>query len=788
LAKRVGDTNVRRQTLPHGFEGTDACPKERSVLTRLVILGTCLTLPVASVAQEPDSLPLASRLEVFHEYLGFASYLDGGQITPRWMADGDRFWYEVPDGEGGGYRLVDPSSGRVSELFDEERLRHALEDVTGEPVKGEGLPFTEFGFSASDTDLVTFTVDSSQYELDLADYSIREASPAEEPGPRPRQVAHYSGMPMYMPEALSPDGRWFAGLEGGNITLRSTETESVVPLTANGSDDHPWGASDWGLGLYWSADSRRLLATRLQRPIEQRWPHIRYPFVGEGPRRASPGGIDWRPVWELRGNDLYLIDVESGEQTKLEFPTPEGQSILEVERIPDGSGFLVKRQTLRGETMELHVVDPRNGSYRTLLSESAPRGYVYAPNEPMYWEFLEDGRRFVLRSERDGWQHLYLFDVRDGLIRQLTQGPFPIRNSVIDEDNGWVYFPIHNVDLGRPWDRHVGRVPLEGGDMEILTSEPGQHRFALSPSGRFFLDEHASEDRPVRADLRRSDGSLVMTVSQGSVARARAELSWSPPDPFIATASDGQTLLHGTLFKPWDFDPDRRYPVVDFVWAMHGLGAVSLRRDAVSPPFFAAQAMAQLGFVVISFDDRGTYWRGRDFRLSTWGRGETDQPADHRAVLEQLASERPWMDLGRVGVIGHSTFGFRAARMMLLQSDLYDVGVASAVADFPTTAQDTYWHEISGFDEMPFVPNSELAANLSGRIMLALGTDDFQGKLRDMVPLMDALVQARKQYDILLIPGANHGMFFPGMPYSEYFWDMVARYFVEHLGGPAPRR
>lgn len=756
-------------------------------MKRVVALLACLALPVASVAQGPHPPPLSERLDVFHKYLRFGSYLDGGQVTPRWMSDGDRFWYEVPEIEGGGYRLVDPSSGQISDLFDELRLREALSEVTGEPVKGEGLPFTKFDFSSSESNLVTFTLDSARYELDLADYSIREAPPAPNPGPRPRRIPHYTGMPMYMFEAPSPDGRWFAGIEAGNIILRSTETDSIVWLTKDGSADQPWGASDWELGLYWSADSRRLLATRLQHPINERWPLIRYPFVGEGARRASPGGIDWYPTWEARGNDLFLLDIQSGEQRKLEFPTPQGQSILKVERIPDGSGFLVQRQTFRGKTMELHVVDPNDGSYRTLLSETVPRGYVYAPNEPMYWDFLEDGRRFVLRSERDGWQHLYLYDIHDGLIRQLTRGPFPIRNSVLDEDNGWVYFPIHNVDPNRPWDRQIGRVRLEGGDMDILTSEPGQHRFELSPSGRFFVDEHASEERPVRTDLRRADGSLVMTLSRGSVARARSELSWSHPEPFVAVASDGETKLYGTLFKPWDFDPERSYPVVDFVWAMHGLGAVSLRQDATSPLMYAAQAVAQLGFVVITFDDRGTYWRGRDFRLSTWGRGETEQPADHRAVLEQLASERPWMDLGRVGVIGHSTFGFRAARIMLLEPDLYDVGVASAVADLPTTAQDTYWNEISGSDGSPYVPNAELAENLAGRIMLVVGTDDVQGKLRDMVPLIDAFVRAGMPYDLMLVPGANHSMFFPGRPNSEYFWDMVARYFVEHLGRPSRR-
>jgi dipeptidyl aminopeptidase/acylaminoacyl peptidase len=753
-----------------------------------VLLLSGLALPFSSAAQEPDPLPEESRIEVFQKYLVFASYLEGGDVTPRWMSDGDRFWYDASEGGATRYRQVDPATGEISDLFDADRIRQSIEALTGSRPAGSGLPFERSDFSSEGGDFVRFELEGRRLELDLATYQVREVEPSPEPASRPRRIPEFAGVTSYFFEIPSPDGRWFAGIEDGNIVLREAVTDSIVRLTDDGSDDRSWGESARELGLYWSPDSKKLVAGWLRSPIKDRWPLVHYPTAEEVARNGFSATVDWHPgPWftvEPLTYDLYLFDIASGQRARIEFESTAGQYFPVVEWMPDGSGILAVRRTFQGKSLELVVVDPNDGSHRVLLHEALEEGNVYAPNEGIDWTFLADGRRFVLRSEQDGWQHLYLYDIEDGLIRRLTRGPNPIRSFAVREDAGYVYFAASGVEPDRPWDRHVGRVLLGGGGQEILTNEPGQHWYTASPSGRYFVETHASIDRPLHADLRSSDGSLIATLAQGSMSRAVEELGWSPPEEFVATASDGMTELHGTLFKPWDFDSEMNYPVIDYLWAVHGVGAVSLRTDFIGTAMHPAQALAQLGFIVISFDDRGTYWRGRDYRLSTYGRGEIDQPADHREVLQQLAATRRWMDLDRVGAIGHSTFGFRATRMMLLAPELFDVGVSSAGPDLARAAQDSYWHEISGSEEMPFRPNSELVENLQGRLLLISGTEDTQGPFYSTIPLIDALVRAGKPYDLLVIPGARHDMFFPGGRFSEYLWNAVARYFVEHLGGP----
>jgi len=342
-----------------------------------------------------------------------------------------------------------------------------------------------------------------------------------------------------------------------------------------------------------------------------------------------------------------------------------------------------------------------------------------------------------------------------------------------------VYFAAQ-LDDERPYDRHLARVPLAGGVVERLSSEHGQHFMSLSASGQYFLDHHVASDRPMRTDLKTVDGRFIMTLESGSTDRIREELHWSPPEEFSVLAPDGVTKLYGTLFKPWDFDPERSYPVIDHFAALHGLGAIVLRSDQIGRAMHSRQALAQLGFVVVTFDARGTYWRGREFRLSTWDRGDTDLIPEHVHVVRELAKDRPWMDVERVGALGFSHFGYEAARAMLMAPDFYKAGVSGAGPDRQGFAGAENVASVVGSAEQPFRSNSSMAANLKGRLLLVVGTDDFQGPLYTMMPLMDALVEAGKQFDFRLIPGAGHG-FSPSRPLGKYYWDAVAEHFLRYL-------
>jgi dipeptidyl aminopeptidase/acylaminoacyl peptidase len=568
-----------------------------------------------------------------------------------------------------------------------------------------------------------------------------------------------------------------------NLALREVATDSVVMLTTDGTADQPWGAAMWGLAAYWSPDSRYLLAGRRADPIEERWPLIRYPAWDDVPEKGFAPTVEMWPVWwwakTPEAFELHLFDLKSNTHARVPIEPQPGQWVEPVEWIPDGSGVLVVRRGPQARVLDLLVVDPADASVRLLDSESVEYGTQYAPNEPPYWRFLDDGRRFIFRSERDGYQNLVLYDVRDGFLRTLTTGSHPVRSFRAHEASGWVYFAAQ-LDDDRPYDRHVARVPLAGGAIERLSAEHGQHSWSLSPSGKYFLDRHLASDRALRTDLKATDGRFIMTLEAGSTDRIRGELRWSPPEEFSVVAPDGVTELHGTLFKPWDFDPDRSYPVIDNLAALHGLGSVVLRDDAIGQAMQERQAMAQLGFIVVTFDARGTHWRGRDFRLSTWGRGDTDLVPEHVHVIRQLARDRPWMDIERVGVYGFSHFGYQCARAMLMAPEFFTVGVCGAAPDRQGLPGAENVGSVLGSAESPFRSNSSMAGNLEGRLLLIVGTEDFQGPLYTMMPLMDALVKADKQYAFRLIPGMGHGTS-PGTPLGRYYWDAVAEHFLAHL-------
>jgi dipeptidyl aminopeptidase/acylaminoacyl peptidase len=573
-----------------------------------------------------------------------------------------------------------------------------------------------------------------------------------------------------------------ATLVDENLALRHTNTDSLVVLTSNGTADQPWAFGYFGLTTYWSPDSRYLLAGRRANPITERWPLVRYPSWEEVSENGYAPEVEMWPIawsWARTGAamELHVFDLQTGERTQVDIDPLPGQGLWPVEWIPDGSGVLVLRRSPRDDTADLLVVNPKNGSVRVLDSISGDGRP--APNNSS-WSFLEDGRRFFAVSDRNGYPNLFLFDVQEGLIRAVTSGQHPVRWFQAHEGTGWVYL-VAQTDENRPYDRHLARVPLHKGYMETLSSEPGQHAMTLSPSGRYLLDRHVANDRPMRTDLKAADGTLIMTLESASVDQIREELGWSPPEEFSVLATDGVTKLYGTLFKPWDFDPNRSYPVVDYFWQLHALGSVVLRADQIGRALQIGQAVAQLGFVVVTFDTRGSGGRGRDFRLSMWGRDDTEIIPEHVHVLRSLAAERPWMDIDRVGALGHSNYGRLSARAMLMAPDFYRVGVSSAGPVRVACQRCDPGNPAAEARDHEFRSNSSMAANLEGRLLLIVGTGDFQAPLYVMMPLLDALVEAGKQFDFKLIPGATHAMFFPGRPYSDYFWEAVAEHFLRYL-------
>jgi dipeptidyl-peptidase-4 len=453
-----------------------------------------------------------------------------------------------------------------------------------------------------------------------------------------------------------------------------------------------------------------------------------------------------------------------------------------VEWEADGRHFQY-RDVLRGYTrVRVIQVNAENGTTRTIIDER---------NQPLVGNYLvvtrafNGGKEIVWSSERDGWNHFYLYDVQTATLKnQITKGPWVIRGiSYIDEKTRVLYFTAGGRESNRdPYFRHLYRVNLDGTDLSLLTPEDADHNITFSPDGSCFVDEFSRADLPTVSVVRRSlDGSVLKELEKADVSRLQA-LGWKYPTPFKAKAADGTTDLYGLIWRPTHFDPKKQYPVIENIYTgPHG---------SFVPKTFAAyrnqqQAIAELGFITVFIDGRGTANRSKAFRETSYqnlGAGAGGE--DHIAVMKQMAAQYTYMDLGRVGVWGHSAGGYDSTHAILTHPEFYRVAVSSAGCH-DNRMDKAIWNEQwmgwpvdKHYEEQS---NYTLAKNLTGKLFIAHGDVDENVPLPATIKLVDALVDANKNFDFLIMPNRPHG--FGNDPYFvRRRWD----YFVKNLLGVEP--
>lgn len=725
-----------------------------------LLVGCLMVAPMVQAQQTKQS----EREAMYRRYLNFSSYLQGGTVQPHWLADGSTFWFAEGDSANTIIWKVDPRANTKTELFDAGRLRRALTSVLGHELRSEGLPFTDFAFVGSES-VVRFSVDNRTFTLDLDSYAITQA-PVIAQQERSR-VARQAG------EVASPNGRWFVGVRGHNLWLRSADDGREVALTTDGVEGYEWHGGYPNVPPNWSPDSRWVAARKLNFAGTPRAPIVHslttsdevewfyYPKAGE--RRAQ--------------SELFVVDVASGRQVRLAAAEEPGPTPIMWRR--DGSELLIRSVSRYNTRLDLLAADPRTGKIRQILTEPEPWPYPFRTPSDMI-TLLEDGQRFIWASSRSGWNHLYLYRFDGRLVRPLTQGAFRVvRVVAVDETTGWVYFTAQS-DLTRPYDEHLCRVTLDGQRFEQLTNTPGSHTVSLAPSKQFFLDAHSSVTQAPVVDLRRADGQLLQTISKTDVGVLLRELKWRPPEEFVVKAADGLTTLYGVMYKPYDFDPARKYPVIQQTFA---LATTFLQSGGYPAP------LAQLGYIVVGLRGRGSLAEGRGKAFENADRGHIGQfeIADQVAGLQELGATRPFMDLTRVGILDASYPGFIAIRAMLFAPEVYRVGVAvDAISDMaahwrnegmlgpPDTNREAY----------AFASNMRFAGNLKGNLLLIHGTSDRDVPISHTMKMVDALIKAGKPYDLLILPEQPH---FPSGISWSYMLDAIHNYFQEHLRSESDR-
>ncbi|MDA2914120.1 S9 family peptidase, partial [Acidobacteriia bacterium AH_259_A11_L15] len=751
-------------------------PRPKQTILVLLVIGLAI---VASPLPSQDA-EQSEREAMYYRYLEFASYVKGGSIEPHWMADGSSFWYAEGAPANTVIYKVDPRANTKIPLFDTPRLRKTLTPLLGHEPPYQGLPFEEFSFLDQTEKAVKFTVENKEFILQLDTYTITRA-PVISEEEKSRLVPQIVPHPFInMREEASPDRRWFAGVKDYNLYLRSTYDGRSVQLTTDGIQGYAWGHDIWNRWTKWSPDSFRLAVTKVDLREYPKIPILHY----LGLREELEWAHDYNPLAGERipQTELFIIDVLSRHAVRVNTgEEPHYFLYISPGWRPDGRELLFQKGSLDWKKLELMAADPETGTTRVVLTETQ-KTFIIGVERPHVYErlfiWLPDGNKFIWISERDGWRHLYLYSIDGNLIRQLTEGAFPVVEVVtVDGKNGWVYFTAHG-DPQRPYDTHLYRVNMEGKGFARLTEATGQHAIQFAPSKDFFLDAHSSVVRPPAVELRKADGTLLRTLSRADIDSLIKELRWNPPEEFVVKAADGETDLHGMLYKPHDFDPDRKYPVIEVIYGGPHNAIVSrsfIRIRTVIDP----RALAQLGFVTFQMDARGTPRRGKEFQDVAYGNIGRYEIPDHVAALRQLAETRPYMDLSRVGVTGISFGGYMTIRALLLAPDVYHVGVASAP---PAGIEQWGFYMGSPVDNKEgyeYASNLGFASNLKGKLLLIHGTNDEIAPFSNTMKVVDALIRAGKRFDLLILPEQPHRLFEGTM--AGYWRESIRRYLQEHL-------
>jgi len=770
---------------------------------KLAILLTSFVATVTAVAQQRGEAPRPftaadyARAEKLMGYNTTPLVFRSG-VRPTWLPD-ERFWYRITTAEGIEFVLVDPAKGTRAPAFDHARLAAALSAAAGTTYDAHHLPFTEFDLSA-DGQTISFSVRARRWTCDLqANQCSAEGSPQAG-----GQGGGGRGGAGARNDAPSPDKKRTAFIRGFNLWVRDVASGKETQLTTDGvkdfgyaTDNAGWVHSDRAV-LVWSPDSKKI-ATFQQ---DQRG-------VGEmylvDTRVGHPNLQAWR--YPLPGDDVVttiqrvIIEVEGPRVIRLQTPADQHRSTLcddlvcrgsewaDVEWNPDGTQLAFVSTSRDHKHAQLRIADAATGAVRDVLEEKAATQYESGQGR-VNWHYLPASNEVIWFSERDNWGHLYLYDAATGRLKnQITSGDWAVTQLLrVDEKNRVLYFLGVGREKGRdPYFSHQYRVGFDGKNLALLTPEDANHEVALSPSGRFFVDNYSKPDLPSVTVLRDAEGKLINTIEKADISRLLAA-GWKPPVPITVRARDGVTDLYGLMFKPTNLDTTKKYPIINHIYPGPQGGSVGSR--SFSAARGDTQALAELGFIVIEIDGMGNPLRSKKFHDAYYGNMGDNTLPDQVGAMKQLAERYSWIDIDRAGIYGHSGGGYATADAMFRYPDFFKVGISESGNHDNREYEDDWGERYQGlltrkpdgttnYDDQA---NQSLAKNLKGHLLLAHGTMDDNVPPYNTLLVVDALIKANKDFDLLMLPNQRHGYGTASNYMTRRRWD----YFVRYLLGAEP--
>lgn len=602
----------------------------------------------------------------------------------------------------------------------------------------------------------------------------------------------------------SPDGKRTVFLRDWNLWIRDIASGKERPLTRDGGKDFGYATDNAGWirsnrpVVAWSPDSKKI-ATFQQ---DQR-------NVGEMYLVSTKVGHPELQAWKypLPGDEVVsmiqrvVIDADEGKVVRLKMPPDQHRGSLcddlkcrgsqweDVQWSADSRTLAFVSTSRDHKREELKVADPLRGDVRQVLEETVPT-FFESGNGRVNWRYLPASNEAIWFSERDDWGHLYLYDLDTGRLKsRTTSGNGNVTQLLrVDEPNRLLYFLGVGREQGRdPYFAHLYRIGFDGTGLQLLTPEDANHEITFSPTGRYFVDSYSTPEVPPTAVLRDASGKQVLELEKADISKLLAT-GWKPPEPVRVKARDGETDLYGLMYKPTNLDPSRKYPIVNHIYPGPQTGSVGGR--SFSPARGDAQALAELGFVVVEIDGMGTPWRSKKFHEAYFGNMGDNTLPDQVAGMKQLADRFPWIDIDRAGIYGHSGGGYAAAAAMFRYPGFFKVGISES-GNHDNRAYEDDWAEkwqgllvknADGTTNYDDQANQVHAKNLKGHLLLAHGTMDANVPPYNTLLVVDALIKANKDFDLLMLPNQGHGYGDASSYMTRRRWD----YFVRYLLGTEP--
>lgn len=772
-------------------------------------------------------------------------------VNPNWLETGDKFWYSYETSEGTFFYLVNLDKKTKTLLFDNDKMAAMLTRITKDPYDGQHLPAIKPKFRKGDT-VFQFDVTSSQdEEVDKTTSEEKQDSvkvDSEKKEKPKKKVFHFEYNlqtgELYEQQdwketkehpdwaSLSPDSSYVVFARDYNLfwmdkenylkALEETEdkTDSTIvehQLTTDGKKDYEFGdgytvkenddektiekesKKRLSARILWSPDSKKFALVREDnRKVKALW-------VIDVLKEPRPELETYK--YEMPGeknipqDEIWVFNMDKKEGMQIIDTTFTDQSIMisranltNKEQIKEyvprmwlskSSANLYFTRTSRDlHKIDVCVANTETGEVKTLIEERL-NTYV-EEKDPV---LVNNEKEMIHWSERDGWAHFYLYDTEGNLKNQITSGPWHCNRVVsVDEKNRILYFIANNREKDEnPYYEHLYKVNLDGTGLTLLNAGNYTHDVDLSDSYRYFLDNYSRVNTTPKSDIRDNYGNVVMELETTDLSNLFAA-GYKFPEIFKAKAADGITDLYGVIYKPFDFDSTRLYPMVEYVYPGPQTEAVNA---AFSARMDRTDRFAQLGFVVITLGNRGGH-PGRSKWYHNYGYNDLRDYglADKKYVAEQLAYKYKYLDIDRVGITGHSGGGFMSTAGLLQYPDFFSVAVSES-GNHENNIYNRWWsekhhgvkEEIDETGESKFIydieKNSELAKNLKGHLLLVTGDIDNNVHPGNTVRMANALIKANKRFDFFLLPGQRHA--YGDM--TEYFFWLKADYFCKYLIG-----